>query len=315
VAVALHELQCLGSALTAESDIGMVGGVDDDTKKIGSFADVENEAVQLVAEEAGDVGTFFVLVVGDDMAGDNADQSQLVNGQTPVAYSPTYKRIHRVRASNFNQSNGWCIESQTPITTGTAQGGTATTIQLDAGAPTLARGDVIRLTGGTAAGKIRSIIEWDDGTKTAIVKDWEAGPPDATTTYTVAKGLVTSFTIVEVRRLFVNVPTPPAAGAQVKYYDKMHFRNDGGDLFTGVQLSLVDPSGKVKFGVAADGINDSATIANRLTAPAGVTFDTVPVALPNLDGGDAIGIWVELTRDPGDPEIDDEILQWELEGT
>ena len=85
-------------------------------------------------------------------------------------------------------------------------------------------------------------------------------------------------------------------------YDKLFFKNatvSGLTLFSAAIQLAVDATGDYAIGLAA-AVNDSATIANRLTAPAGVSFVGLadPVDLPgggDLAAGDAIGVWIEQT--------------------
>lgn len=81
-------------------------------------------------------------------------------------------------------------------------------------------------------------------------------------------------------------------------YDKFFWLNNHGTLsLTTAQVqTTVDPAAVIRQGVHT-AKDDTATIANRKTAPAGVTFvaDSVQQAVPTntLAAGEAIGIWIE----------------------
>lgn len=89
-------------------------------------------------------------------------------------------------------------------------------------------------------------------------------------------------------------------------YDKIFFKNLHATIT--LQSSTVtltaDPDARIRMGVHTS-YNDSAGIANRLTAPAGITFvdDSVAQNLP-LSGafaaGSKIGVWLEENLPAGD---------------
>lgn len=84
------------------------------------------------------------------------------------------------------------------------------------------------------------------------------------------------------------------------YYEKHFWKNNNGSLtltVAAVKLTA-DPSSVTQIGCAPS-INDSATVTNRLTAPASVTFVGLNVsqAVPTnqIAAGSAIGLWVNMT--------------------
>ena len=84
------------------------------------------------------------------------------------------------------------------------------------------------------------------------------------------------------------------------YYEKHFWKNNNGSLtltVAAVKLTA-DPSSVTQIGCAT-ALNDSATITNRLTAPAGVTFVGVGVSqsVPTgqIAAGSAIGLWINMT--------------------
>lgn len=105
--------------------------------------------------------------------------------------------------------------------------------------------------------------------------------------------------------LFANAVS---AVAQTIRYDKFFWKNVNGltSLLTGNVRIISDPDSRMRQGIAL-AVNDSVTIANRLTAPAGITFvdDNIDQAIPGggtLPAGSAIGVWVELTLPATDSE-------------
>lgn len=81
----------------------------------------------------------------------------------------------------------------TPLASGTAQGGTASTIQLAAAstfADDILNGNSVKITSGTGAGQARVITDYVSATDTATVTPNWATNPDATSVYEVVDGSV-----------------------------------------------------------------------------------------------------------------------------
>lgn len=104
-------------------------------------------------------------------------------------------------------------------------------------------------------------------------------------------------------RMFRNSASDPAA-AKVRY-EKVFWKNTNASLtLNQAQVTLTaDPAAKIRMGVATTK-NDTTSVANRLTAPTGITFvdDNVAQAVPGntLEAGSAIGVWIEQTLAAGD---------------
>lgn len=95
-----------------------------------------------------------------------------------------------------------------------------------------------------------------------------------------------------------------AAGSTKTYYSKVFIKNNGASTLTGGSVSISDPTGKIAFGLAAS-LGDTATSANRLTAPGGISFSANASALPaSLTAGTAIGVWIRNTHPAGDSSFD-----------
>lgn len=109
--------------------------------------------------------------------------------------------------------------------------------------------------------------------------------------------------------LFANITGAEATSGVVKYAC-VYIRNKNATLtLTAVKQWLLSntPSGdtEVKFGIGTSAKNGTEqTIANELTAPAGVSFllainEGVAIAFPDLDADDYQALWIELTVSPG----------------
>jgi len=91
-------------------------------------------------------------------------------------------------------------------------------------------------------------------------------------------------------------------GTEVFYY-KAFFKNTGAGTLTSGQVSETnDAAGRVSFAVAGS-VNDSGSVANRKTAPGGLTFDNAVKNIPaSLAPNDAIGVWFKYEFPAGDIE-------------
>jgi hypothetical protein len=103
------------------------------------------------------------------------------------------------------------------------------------------------------------------------------------------------------RRLFYD--SASEAGATTRY-EKAFMKNEHATLtLTNAALKLTaDPAATIRIG-AAPSVDDTATVTNRKTAPASVTFvdDGVSQGVPggSLAAGAAIGVWAEMVRGAG----------------
>ncbi len=174
-------------------------------------------------------------------------------------------------------------------------------------------GDTMNLTieGRNAAGSVISEQNALNGT-TAVL--WTATyerillatlASAATGTVTVAEGtggtvrLTFEPGITQIMAMFRKAAS--SASAETRY-EKVFFKNEHGTLtLTAAQVRLTaDPASKIEIGVhTAKG--DSATITNRKTAPAGITFvdDNVAQNVPTneLAAGEDIGVWIKQSLD------------------
>ncbi len=124
---------------------------------------------------------------------------------------------------------------------------------------------------------------------------------DASRTVTVKQGAAgaTIATIVpnETTRHISFYDSTSGASPTVRY-GKHFWRNAHGTLtLNAAKVTLTaDPAAKIEIGLAA-AVDDTVSVANRLTAPGGITFvdDNVEQTVPGgaLAAGAAIGVWVK----------------------
>jgi hypothetical protein len=111
------------------------------------------------------------------------------------------------------------------------------------------------------------------------------------------------------RRMFINAFSD--VGSK-NYYEKFFWKNTNGSLalLNALVQQNSDPTGKVTHLIAA-AVGDTATSANRLTAPSAAntldpdTFDDVDKAVPGTDlaSAAAIGVWLKLALGAADSPI------------
>lgn len=131
-----------------------------------------------------------------------------------------------------------------------------------------------------------------DAARTVTVRQGSGGPTRAT----IGPNEVTRTTLF--RR-------SASGAAAITRYEKVFARNNHATLaLTSAQVTLTaDPDARIRIGLAP-AVGDTATVANRTTAPTGVTFvdDNVAQSVPggSLAAGAAIGVWIEQALPPND---------------
>ena len=242
--------------------------------------------------------------------------TQAVGDVALMAHTPTVSG-HTMQAGSANATS-----SAPPIAV----------LQSGDGANVLA-GMVLHTTGGTGSGQLRRILMVDPGALgadiVAVDRNW-ATVPDATTTYEVAPGMHfelagsnggaalagTATQVLGITRLFVGSSADVGGGANRDYYEKVFVNNNNqATALTGATVEVSADSPALPAGAALDigvasGLDDTATIANRQTAPSSVTFVTQPatVAVPtgnlpaSAGAGNAAGacaVWLRLALAAG----------------
>lgn len=304
-----------GSINMREADAGAQGGGIDTSRRV-VFDDIAPTGNLEVVSSAGGDTTQTVTATGRDPEGNIVSEGKTLSGTTPVAMTvqTSWERILKGLKS-LPTTGDVAIQAVTKARSNTLQdAGQATSVQmafatLDAGASAVDdfyNGMVLRTISGTGPNQIRRVIDYDGAAKRAYVnRDWDV-LPDATTTFSVAPGMVfesAPFEILEVRRPFYNVLAEAAGGAARDYYEKVFFRNNNGALaLTSAEISeLSDPSGLIDFGLAGT-LDDAGSSSDRRTAPGGITFDSVAKPVANSQShspGSGQGCWLHLSLPAG----------------
>jgi hypothetical protein len=194
-------------------------------------------------------------------------------------------------------------------------------------------GMVLHTTGGTGPNQIRRILAVNPGglgaDVVAVDRNWGT-VPDATTIYEVAPGMHfelagssggvalagTTTQVLGITRLFVGSAADVAGGSNRSYYEKVFVNNNNqSTALTAATVEIASDSPALPSGAALDcgvtaGLNDTATVTNRQTAPASVTFVTQPATV-NVPSGNlpastgaanaagACAVWLRLDLNAG----------------
>ncbi len=140
---------------------------------------------------------------------------------------------------------------------------------------------------------LKVVASATDAARTVSVKQGSGG----TVLGTIDPGML-GFRIV-----FYNSASEDAA---VSRYEKVFWKNTHASLalLEAVHRLSADPSGKIMVGLAT-AKDDTGSVANRKTAPSGITFvdDNVDQDVPQgyLGAGEAIGVWIKQTLAANDP--------------
>lgn len=339
------ELIFYGAADMPEADGSTVGGAPDFTKKV-SFFDIDVTGVlDWFSSATADTAT-KVTYSGRSTSGTILNETITLNGTTQVAGGISLQRFLYGAASGAGTGGPLAnpggttatgdigaLQSTRTISGHTAQAGSAdhtgTTpplFHLQSGDGASCQiGMILRVTGGTGAGQLRSIIAVTGyGTDyVAVSRDWGT-IPDATSTYDVAPGVLFDLAptqVTQVIRAFATAASDTVGGSTRYYYEKVFAVNT--DTVTALTsasiLKETDPAGLYTANGALDfalttALDDSGTVANRQTAPStGITAfssgaapqsiavpspgNLPPGAAPNTAG--AQGIWWRLTLPAG----------------
>jgi hypothetical protein len=188
-------------------------------------------------------------------------------------------------------------------------------------------GLILRITGGTGAGQLRYVAAKYSATGAyggtalgadyvVVNRDWSV-VPDATSTYDLSPGFLFDIlpnAVTGITRLFATAASDLPTGATRYFYEKLFLvNNDTATALTSAVTEIAGESGALPSGTLLDlgvagALNDTLTVANRQTAPAGIAFVTQPSnitltnnlppgAAPNAAG--AQGCWVRLTLPAG----------------
>jgi hypothetical protein len=323
MAILLSELKWYGSAVMPDDDtVTAIGGAIDTSKKVEFFDN--NGLVQLVSSTT--VDTTQQVTVSYRLALTPAQvttETRTLSGQTPVAFAANMERLLKAVKNAITQGDV-AVESQAAVFTGTmAATGTTDQGTLPSGASAVDnfyQAMVIRITAGTGVGQIREIIQYVAATRLFWVsRAWDV-VPDATSQFRISKGIVfekTPFEIFQVRRPFFNSAADAPGGVVRTYFEKIFARNMSAvqTLPSALIHEQADLTGECTFGIAST-TSDAGTNGggnNRQVAPAAITFDNADKNVPggtlgigNIPGSgttSSIGVWLKLTRQPGDAAL------------
>jgi len=132
---------------------------------------------------------------------------------------------------------------------------------------------------------LKLVLSGTDGARTVTVTQGSSGPTRAT----IGPN--------ELSRNGMFLKSASEA-SPVQRYEKFFWKNTNGSLtLNDAEIELTaDPASKIKMGLATSK-DDSGSVANRKSAPGGVSFvdDNVAVSVPTgvLASGEAIGTWME----------------------
>ena len=290
---------------------GTVGGDIHASFYRPEFADLDvTGLVEVVSSSASD-SAIDVVVYTRRAGGAIQNETIQTSGTTPVPGALTCERL--MKATTAGAPVGWiALMAVDNTTTGTCpSAGTTNTIVL---ASTASDDDdaynnyVIRITAGTGQYQIRRIIDYDGGTETATVWDWDV-TPDGTTVYEIAPGMVLDLEPYQCKgvvRCFYDAAAPAAGAANIVRYWKCHVRNCNNESppkdFTNAKLAEVAGglAAKVSFAIedAVDDTNDAATRITEPTDNGSWITDTTATALQNGGILEPImdqGFWLQLT--------------------
>ena len=184
-------------------------------------------------------------------------------------------------------------------------------------------GLIIRITGGTGINQMRQIAApYASGAYgaefVAVSRDWTT-PPDATSTYDIANGFLFDLLpnpILAITRLFSTATADVAGGSSRLFYEKVFALNTNSTTaLTGAAIEVLSETPSLPGSVLLDlglttGLNDTATVTNRQTAPsnpAAFTSQPSPINIPASPGSlpngnaaaDAQACWLRLTVPAG----------------
>jgi hypothetical protein len=343
------DIVAYGSANMPESDGVTVGGGPDLTRRIAFYDVTPAGTVDVISSSTSDTAT-KITVYGRDPTGAIQSYTETLNGQNWVTGSQTFERLLFAALSGATSNGPVanpggsaatgdvalaahsCVLPSSSVTTDTTvhtcqtgstnhSGVTPALMKLQSGdGANVAIGQLIWTKGGTGPNQIRQIIAVTGyGTDVvAVNRDWGT-VPDNTTTYKVLQGMLFEISpnaVSAVIRAFSTSAADVPSGSTRTYYEKVFIvNNNTATALTGAQIEIASETPTLPTGAALDiglasSLDDTATVANRQTAPAGVTFVTQPalVSVPgagNLPPGSAPntagaqGVWLRLTLQPG----------------
>jgi hypothetical protein len=315
------DLVFYGSANMPDVDAATTGGALNAAILI-NFNDITpTGTLNYVSSSASDTAA-VCTISGRDATGVIQTEAKTLTGVTPIAGSQSFERLMKGVMSGTTAVGDVAAISSTAVISGTAQTGAAATssasasITLASGAgASVAIGQIIRITNNSPAGvsnQLRRIVAIATDT-VSVNRDWGTVPTNATT-YSVFHGMLFDLLpnqVTQNRRPFYNAASDVTGGSNRTYYEKIFCVNTNTTTALTVAsiLKQADPSSGTLQIALTNALNDTATVANRQTAPAtGITAftsgsapQTINVPSPqNLPSGaapnaaGAEGVWMSL---------------------
>lgn len=340
MSVTPNNLVFYGSADMPTADSTTTGGAPTFTTRPG-FSDLAaTGTVDYVSDSASDTAV-TITMTGRDSTGTIQTETKTLTGTTAVAGSQSFQRLLEGVVGGTTAVGDVAAISHTAVESGTAQGAANTsgatgpyiTLQSGQGA-SAAVDNIVLITNNTPAGveyQLRRIVSIS--TDTAYVdRDWTT-VPSASTTYAIHSGMLFELSpnqVKEIIRVFYNCQAQASGGSNLTFYAKIFGVNNNTVTsaqaqsgHTGVNFALESttpalPSGATLQMGLTSALDDTATVANRQTAPGSVTFTsgTLPQgqdmsansgvlpagSAPNSAG--AQGLWLALALNAGTAPYD-----------
>jgi hypothetical protein len=320
------DLVFYGSANMPDVDGATTGGAVNTAILVGFNDITPSGTMNYVSSSASDTGVVLTLS-GRDSTGVIQSEAKTLTGTTPVTGTQSFERLMKGVASGTGAVGDVACISNTAVVTGTAQAGLAATGSASASV-TLASGQgasvsigmILRITNNTPSGanfQLRRIIAIS-GDVVSVNRDW-ATVPSSATTYGVYHGMLFDILpnrVTQNRRLFYNVASDVTGGSSRSYWEKIFAVNNS--TVTALTVASIAKQADIASGAfqfqLTNALNDTATVANRQTAPAtgvgslstGSAPQSIavpspgnlpPGAAPNAAG--AQGVWVNLVLAAG----------------
>lgn len=346
MSVTPNELVTYGCLNMPEADSVTVGGAIDVKKRVAWYDLSANDTIDAVSSSNSDTGV-VVQVAGRNAGGSIVTSATAtLTGTTAVtnvgSLGTVERLLYAVASPGPNGSGTFPLASpagstavgdlaifrHTPVISAhAAQSGSANTsgttpplFKLQSGdGASVAAGQIIRMTSGSGINQLRMIIATSGyGTDVvAVNRDWGTIPASGDT-YNILQGMlfeVSPNQVFAITRCFATAAADVPSGSTRTYYEKVFVvNNDTATDLTSAQIEVASESPALPGSAALDlalatSTNDTVTIANRQTAPAGVTFTTQPAfiyavgstlthgAAPNTTN--AQGCWLRLTLPAG----------------
>jgi hypothetical protein len=325
-------LRFYGSANMPDVDGSTTGGAIDFAKKIFFYDISSTGTMNYVSSSASDTAATIALT-GRDGTGVIQTETKTLTGTTVVTGSQSFERLLKGVAGGTTAvgdiaaiSNTKVISAHTAVAAASTSGTVGPYMDLQTGdGASVAIGQIIRITNNLPVGvnfQLRQIIAINpDGShadRVAVNRDWGT-IPTSSSTYDIHQGIIFDLSpnlITQVRRPFYNAASDVPGGSTRTYYEKIFAVNDNTAtaLTVASVLKQTDPgSGTLQFALT-NSLNDSATVANRQTAPvsgitsfsAGSAPQTINVPSPqNLPSGaapnsaGAQGVWLSFQLTAG----------------